>query len=72
MRFRLNGTGAADARLEPLGMLVTHSASSSSLPSYLDAGADGGRSLLFRNGAVYYGLGSFWRQGNAGNASGPY
>jgi len=71
MRFELRGTNAADARLVQMPSLIIQSAAQSS-GYFPDSASDGGRSVLFRNGAIYIGNGQFWRQDNAGNTFGPY
>jgi hypothetical protein len=70
LRFELRGSTPADARLEQLSTLVTHSPSMSlGDPIYLgsgDPGAKGGRSVLFRNATIYVGNGQFWRAAGGG------
>lgn len=69
LRFELRGTSAADTRLVQMPSLIIQS----SPQSYsLDSTVNGGRSVLFRNGAIYIGNGQFWRQDNAGNTFGPF
>lgn len=71
MRFELRGTSAADARLVQMPSLIVQRAAQSS--TYIpDSASNGGRSVLFRNGAIYIGNGQFWRQDNVGNTFGPY
>jgi hypothetical protein len=73
LRFELRGSTAADARLSALPTLVTHfSLAVGGTPPPTDASADGARSVLFRNGVIYYGNGYFWQQDTAGNSAGPF
>ena len=59
MRFELR-----DNRLAELPALVTTAMA-------LDAAGYNGRSILFRNGAVYVGYGQMWHQDSAGLTRGP-
>ena len=73
MRFELRGKTPADAQLVRMPSLITHRAGSTSdAGSYYDAAANGGRSILYRNGTVYIGNGQFWRQDIGGNTYGPF
>jgi uncharacterized secreted protein with C-terminal beta-propeller domain len=71
LRFTLHGSTPADASLVQTTALISHSASQSTGISN-DPGAYDGRSVLFRDGAMYIGNGQFWRQDNAGNTFGPF
>lgn len=71
MRFELRGSGAA-ARLAQQPSLITHAATLAGQNLYPDAAQDGGRSILMKNGSIYIGNGSFWRQDAQGIASGPF
>jgi len=71
LRFELHGATPADASLKQTPSLISHSTPPS--PGfYNDPGAYDGRSVLFRDGAMYIGNGQFWRQDNAGNTFGPF
>jgi len=72
MRFALQGTTAADARLVPLANLVSHKPTAADAVNSNDPAKTTGRSVLFRNGSVYVGNGLFWRQDAGGNVSGPF
>jgi hypothetical protein len=68
MRFQLQGSTPADARLMQLPKLI-----SSTPDRNLNDGAEySGRSIILRNGTVYVGNGQFWRQDGAGNVIGPF
>lgn len=71
VRFGLGGTSAANAQLVQLPSLVTHKASTSTAPPQNDPAATTARSILFRNGTIYVGHGTFWRQDASGNVFGP-
>lgn len=72
LRFDLQrGASASSARLVPQPSLVLQTAPQN-YSSWNDSTTGGGRSILFRNGTVYVGNGSFWRQDSAGSVSGPY
>lgn len=69
MRYELRGAGPVDARLEQGAHLITHELAAGL--GFRDP-ASNGRSVLFRNGAVYIGNGQFWHQDGAGSTTGPY
>ena len=71
LRFELRGATPVEARLVQTPSLVTHSAQLNPI-NFNDPGSYDGRSVLFRNGAIYIGNGQFWRQDNLGNTFGPY
>jgi hypothetical protein len=72
LRFEIRGSTAADAQIVQLPSLVTHSISTTGdLPAWQDAAANGARSILFRNGAIYVVNGQFWRL-PTGGGFGPF
>lgn len=71
LRYELQGSRPADARLVEGRHLITHQAAPGSPTWYLDH-VQNGRSVLLRNGAVFVGDGQFWHQDSGGNATGPY
>jgi len=71
VRFELQGSTAADARLAQLPSLITHTATTVVQAS--DPAASTGRSILFSGGGtVYVGDGLFWTMDASGAKSGPY
>ncbi len=72
MRFEIQGTSAASARIVPMPSLITHSVASQGGSYFPDPAVSTARSVLFPNGTVYVGNGQFWRQDIAGSVSGPF
>jgi hypothetical protein len=72
MRYRVSGTTPATARLVAEPKLITHRPGTGDPGLQRDAGANGGRSIMFTNGVVYVGNGQLWRQDRAGVDFGPF
>ncbi len=77
MRIELFGTDPSNARLvQTKPNLITNTLANIPVsPIYFSTNMDpatNGRSILFRNGALFTGNGKFWLQDGEGNASGPY
>ena len=74
VRFELQGSTAADARLVQLPSLITHTNTfNAPFYDYNDPATNSGRSILFGTGSsVYVGNGQFWTLDATGAKSGPY
>ena len=72
VRYALQGTTAADARLVELPKVVTHTPVPYTSNYFPDPATTTGRSILFRNGSVYIGNGQFWYQDASANTFGPF
>jgi hypothetical protein len=71
LRFELQGTTAASAKIATLPPLTTHSMQTTGYPNP-DPGSRDGRSVLFPNGTLFVGNGKFWHQDSAGMVTGPF
>ena len=70
LRFEVRGTSGADAYLQELPTLVTHSRGGGLTAfEYQDPGAVNGRSIIFPAGTLYVGMGQFWHRDSEGRVN---